>query len=64
MFLCVSSNVAQKTLEYRKNKSWNIFFGGGATVLSDTGPQEEIIRTSVGFSFHVAHICTFFFNVD
>lgn len=29
-------------------------------VLFGTGPQAKMIRTSVDFFFHVAHICTFF----
>lgn len=59
----MSFNMGAEKLQSIERINVGTFFFFLATVLFDTNPQAEIIRTSVDF-FHVAHICTFFFNVD
>lgn len=54
----MSFNMGAEKLQPVERISVAIFWGGN--VLFDTNPQAEIIRTSVDFFFHVAHICTFF----
>lgn len=62
MIVFMSFKMVQKNFKMYKSKSWNFFVGGGrATVLFDTGPQAEIIRTSVDFFSHCTHLHLFFF---